>query len=250
MSTKRNPHLRLKKLRKIIRMTQQKLAEKCGISYPYLLSVETGQRVMSEKLAKRISFATGVSKSWLLYELGTGDRPFDAYGTYDEKSWARHCQFDASRYPGEDFGDVGDEMLISNDAIFELGAALRAAWRLGKFNVAALMVREFVQSMESDLKLTNLMNEERHVDAPGEIFEADLKNETPFLNSIHLLLPLLSPLARYKWGKAFEEGRKKQQTFLQEIGEIHGMIKHSFSLVAESSRAAKETTSHSKPKGS
>lgn len=250
MSKTRNPHLRLKKLRKIIRMTQQKLAEKCGISYPYLLSVETGQRVMSEKLAKRISFATGVSKSWLLYEPGTGDRPFDAYGTYDEKSWARHCQFDASRYPGLDFGDVGDEMLISSDAIWELGVALRAAWRVGKFNVAALMVREFVNSMEEDLKLTNLMNEERHADAPGEIFEADFKNEAPFLDSIHLLLPLLSPYARYKWGKAFEERGEKQRTFLQEISEIHRMIKYSFSLVAESNRAWKKTASHSKSKGS
>jgi transcriptional regulator with XRE-family HTH domain len=236
MSMKRNPHLRLKNLRKIIQITQQKLAEKCGISYPYLLSVETGQRVMSEKLAKRISFATGVSKSWLLYEPGTGDRPFDTYGTYDEKSWARHCQFDASRYPGHDFGDVGDEMLISSDAIWELGAALRAAWRVGKFNVAALMVREFVNSMETDLKLTNIMNEERHVDVPSEFLEADFNNKLPYSSPISLLLPLLSPLARYRWGKAFDEGGQKQQTFLQEINEIHGMIKHSFSLGTEKAK--------------
>jgi transcriptional regulator with XRE-family HTH domain len=230
MAQKKTPHLRLKKLRKIIGMTQQKLAEKCGVSYPYLLSVETGQRPMSEKLAKRISFATGVSKDWLMYALATTDRPFDSYGTYDEKSWARHCQFDASRHPGCDFGDVGDEMLISNDAIDELGVALRAAWRLGKFNVAALMVREFVKGMEEDLKLTSVMNEERHIDLPIEILEADFNNQLPFRHSIHLLLPLLSPLARYKWGKAFEEGGEKEKVFLQEIGEIHGMINHSFSL--------------------
>lgn len=230
MSKKRDPHLRLKALRKIVGMTQQKLAEKCGVSYPYLLAVETGQRPISEKLARRISFATGVSKDWLLYAPGTTDRPFDAYGTYDEKSFARHCQFDASRYPGHDFGDVGDEMLISSDAIWELGAALRAAWRQGKFNVAALMVREFVKTMEADLKLTSDMVEERHNDIPTEVFEADLNNELPSFRSIHLLLPFLSPLARYKWGKAFEEGGKKQEEFLEDIKNISELIEHSFSL--------------------
>jgi transcriptional regulator with XRE-family HTH domain len=233
MAHKKTPHLRLKKLRKIIGTTQRKLAEKCGVSYPYLLSVETGQRRMSEKLAKRISFATGVSKDWLMYALGTTDRPFDAYGTYDEKSWARHCRLDACKFPGHDFGDVGDEMLISDDAIDELGVALRAAWRLGKFNVAALMLREFVKSMEADLKLADLMREERGNDLPTEILEADLKNELPFSMSIHLLLPLLSPLAKYKFGRAFKEGGAKERTFLREMDEIHGMIKHSFSLKTE-----------------
>jgi transcriptional regulator with XRE-family HTH domain len=57
---KYTPHLQLKTIRKKLGKTQKQLAEMLGVSYPYLLSVETGQRDMSEPLARKISWLVGV----------------------------------------------------------------------------------------------------------------------------------------------------------------------------------------------
>lgn len=231
MKKKRKAHDRLKKLRKIIGFTQKKLAEKCGVSYPYFLAVETGQRKITETFALRVSFATGVSRDWLMYSPGTGDAPFNWHGPYNKETWEGHCRFDAARYPGTDFGDVGDELLFESDAIDELCVALRAAWRLGKFNVAILMVRELSNSMQSHLKLSQeIIRQERSNDVPREVLEADLANDLPVARSVHLLLPYLSSLARYKWRKAFDEGGEKERTFLEDLNEVNEMINHSFSL--------------------
>ena len=59
---KYTPHLQLKTIRKKLGKTQKQLAEMLGVSYPYLLSVETGQRDMSEPLARKITWLFGVSR--------------------------------------------------------------------------------------------------------------------------------------------------------------------------------------------
>ncbi len=59
---KYTPHLQLKTIRKKLGKTQKQLAEMLGVSYPYLLSVETGQRDMSEPLARKITGLFGVSR--------------------------------------------------------------------------------------------------------------------------------------------------------------------------------------------
>ena len=231
MATKRTPHLRLKKLRKIIGFTQVKLAEKCGVSYPYLLSVETGQRAMSENLAKRISYATGVTSQWLLSAQATGETPLDSFGKeFDKDAWEKFCRWDASRFPGSDFGDVGDEMIMADEEMLALGTALRAAWRLGKFNVALLMLKDLIQSMEKDLNLGALVREERKNDVPSAFLEADYTGELHYRNSIVILLPLLSPLAHYKWSRAFDDGGEKQERFIEEIEDLYKMITDSFEL--------------------
>jgi hypothetical protein len=165
-----------------------------------------------------------------MYARGTSEEPSTSFGVYDKEAWEMHCKWDASRFPGCDFGDVGDEMLISDDVMFDLGAALRSAWRLGKFHVAILMIQDLVRSMENDLKLSSVMKEERRHQAPTELFEADRRDELPLINSIFFLLPMLSPLAIYKWSKAYEAGGKKQESFLEEIEDIQKMILCSFTL--------------------
>jgi transcriptional regulator with XRE-family HTH domain len=59
---KYEPHLQLKEIRKQLHKTQKQLAEMLGVSYPYLLSVETGQRDMSEPLARKITLLFGVTE--------------------------------------------------------------------------------------------------------------------------------------------------------------------------------------------
>jgi transcriptional regulator with XRE-family HTH domain len=57
---KYEPHRQLKLIRKALGKTQQQLAHDLQVSYPYLLSVETGQRNMSDALARKISWFFGL----------------------------------------------------------------------------------------------------------------------------------------------------------------------------------------------
>jgi len=59
------PHQQLKSIRNALGKTQKQLAEMLNVSYPYLLSVETGQRDMSEALARKISWLVGVPSASL-----------------------------------------------------------------------------------------------------------------------------------------------------------------------------------------
>jgi transcriptional regulator with XRE-family HTH domain len=231
MTRKRTPHSRLKALRKVIGITQAKLAERCGISYPYLLAVETGQRSMSENLAKRISFATGVSKEWLLHAAGTSETPQNYFGKYTKKTWEAHCRWEGNKFPHEDFGDVGDELMNSDDVMLRAGAALRASWRKGKFTVALMMLRDFIKSMEEDLQLGNVVKTEFRLDVPNELVDAEHTGEDlPSQNSLHWLLPLLSHYGRYRWSLAFTEGGEKKERFVSEMEDLLAMIIHSFTL--------------------
>jgi DNA-binding XRE family transcriptional regulator len=54
------PHRQLKAIRAALHITQMRLAEMLGVSYPYLLSVETGQRDMSAPLARKLAWLLGI----------------------------------------------------------------------------------------------------------------------------------------------------------------------------------------------
>src|SRR5215467_12050577 len=55
-----SPHKQLKTIRKRLGITQMRAAAMLGVSYPYLLSVETGQRALSRALARKIERTFGV----------------------------------------------------------------------------------------------------------------------------------------------------------------------------------------------
>jgi transcriptional regulator with XRE-family HTH domain len=55
------PHKQLKTIRDCLGITQQKAAAMLGVSYPYFLSVETGQREISQPLIAKIGNAFGVT---------------------------------------------------------------------------------------------------------------------------------------------------------------------------------------------
>jgi transcriptional regulator with XRE-family HTH domain len=56
------PHKQLKTLRRRLGITQQKAAAMVGVSYPYFLSVETGQREISTPLIRKIEETFGVTR--------------------------------------------------------------------------------------------------------------------------------------------------------------------------------------------
>ena len=55
------PHTQLKKIRRELGLTQMQAAARLGISYPYFLSIETGQREMSHAVAAEIQRKFGVA---------------------------------------------------------------------------------------------------------------------------------------------------------------------------------------------
>jgi transcriptional regulator with XRE-family HTH domain len=75
---KYRPHYQLKKIRKTLGKTQKEFAEMLGVSYPYFLSVETGQRAMSEAVARKIDWLVGVSSAALLKSKKAKPMSFDA----------------------------------------------------------------------------------------------------------------------------------------------------------------------------
>jgi len=58
--SKHTPHKPLKTIRKQLGITQMRAAQLLGVSYPYFLSVETGQRDLSLPLANKIARTFGV----------------------------------------------------------------------------------------------------------------------------------------------------------------------------------------------
>jgi len=54
------PHKLLKAIRKELLITQPRAAELLGVSYPYFLSIETGQRELSLPLANKVAKTFGV----------------------------------------------------------------------------------------------------------------------------------------------------------------------------------------------
>jgi DNA-binding XRE family transcriptional regulator len=58
------PHKQLKAIRARLGITQMQAAAMLGFSYPYILSIETGQRELSRPLAMKIAKTFGVAQIW------------------------------------------------------------------------------------------------------------------------------------------------------------------------------------------
>jgi transcriptional regulator with XRE-family HTH domain len=102
---KYQPHHQLKAIRKTLQKTQKEFAKMLGVSYPYLLSVETGQRDMSESIARKISWLVGVSSSHLLKNKRAKPMSFDDTAQdivpFSLETYRKHCaQFPKFTLPG------------------------------------------------------------------------------------------------------------------------------------------------------
>jgi DNA-binding XRE family transcriptional regulator len=104
---KYKPHYQLKAIRKTLQKTQVEFAKMLGVSYPYYLSVETGQRDLSETLARKISWLTGVSSSDLLKNKRAKPMSFDDkiqdVVPFSLETHRQHCaQFPKFTLPGHE----------------------------------------------------------------------------------------------------------------------------------------------------
>jgi DNA-binding XRE family transcriptional regulator len=147
---KYEPHQQLRTIRKALHKTQKQLAEMLGVSYPYLLSVETGQRDMSEPLARKITWLFGLSSSirdkqarpMIWDRVSTKSVPFSA-GTFQKHS----TQLPTFRMP-DDSGDIVTPTLKGYTKAFHalldsavsnrrLGAVLQSFFDLFAQNVSS-----------------------------------------------------------------------------------------------------------------
>jgi transcriptional regulator with XRE-family HTH domain len=55
------PNAKLRKIRKELGLTQERIAAELGVAYPYYLSIETGQRKLSVSLGDKIAKTFGVA---------------------------------------------------------------------------------------------------------------------------------------------------------------------------------------------
>jgi hypothetical protein len=93
---KYQPHQQLKTIRRTLQQTQKQFAtEMLRVSYPYFLSVETGQRAMSESLARKIGWLVGVSSAGLLNNKNAKPMSFDDTSKklvpFSLETYRQHC---------------------------------------------------------------------------------------------------------------------------------------------------------------
>jgi DNA-binding XRE family transcriptional regulator len=65
----KTPHAQLKKIRGILHLSQAQMALLLGVEQQYLVSVETGQRELSRKLAGKIATTFGIARIGIKHEM-------------------------------------------------------------------------------------------------------------------------------------------------------------------------------------
>jgi len=163
---KHRHHSRLKALRKEIGLTQADLAARSGVSYPYLLAVETGQRELSLSLAESIACATGVGPLWLLGTEGKASHPLTPTGG----SYTRE-NFLSAFGKSEPLAEIDPNDEDSAETLrqsHQLTALMRAARRKRRFPVAAYFFRKMVSDTTRKLELDRIYRKElEHLRGPS-----------------------------------------------------------------------------------
>ncbi len=198
---KHQPHERLKLLRKIIGLTQEQLAPRIGKSYPYLLSIECGQREMSGAVADLLARATGINPDWLLGD-GSTTSPKDCLGrAYTKDLW--DGQYAA---PAPILGKLPftSRHLISM-LTFHVVRVLRAAVRKGRFGVAQYLVTTALDKCLADEKDEGLGLRDTfdHELDPGY---SHLTPDDPLFAGYYAALKTLSPESLHHLEDVMEEG--------------------------------------------
>lgn len=242
MKRKRRPHLRLKAVREIIGDTQEALARRIGVSYSYVLSVETGQREMSQKFADLMMHATGVSPDWLMNATASPRNPMSHSGMFRNpvtsmfyrlsrepftREWFEKWA-EKPRLPFHQFDLDGDEERLIDDYCTALASMMRGAAQKGRFNVCAYNVHKMIDATKSKLGLKVRDDDaELPIWLFGEEFDSEQETTTP--TEIMAAWRILSPAGKTKWANAFAGNKGDREALLEEVSGAHAAIKASFS---------------------
>lgn len=158
MASKHKPQIRLKALRKIIGgITQERFARLIGVSYPYFLAIETGQRGMTEALLKRVVVETGIAGEWL-DGVGSQTEPVDVDGRpYTQTVYLEWKE--SAKAPFDSVAPHYDAKL--QRGLWLVAQFLRAAARSGRFGPAMHLLQWAIDDSATSLGIADRLNDEQ-----------------------------------------------------------------------------------------
>jgi pentatricopeptide repeat protein len=222
--------LRLRTFRKLLKLTQAEFAARCGVSYPYILAVETGQRPVTEALAKRILFSTGLSPRWLLGKEGSNSKPLTLVGAFnvEESQRKRKSALRMEVVPSE------DQRADIHHLCHELTQLIEAASRKGQFGMAVYLFREMVDAMTSQLRLKSALENEAVESLEKRLFSYE-SNDSVYRGKFERgerekLWRLLSPTAAKSWAQALLEPESLRINFTRQLKMLDELVNESFAL--------------------
>ena len=247
----RIPHERLKVLRKTLGFTQQQFAERVGVSYSYILAVETGQRPMSKKLAMLISIATGVSSVWMIGTFGSPAKPLNEMREpYTREYFEKHFGLLKSRVKDEDRmqDDLnhGDEGALIEDLCENVARLLRASHKIGRFWACRYLLTEMLEEIEESLSKADAGRSAGRVGNFAGVLAAENTDGLPsglfgtknpwgdnsttgpleFMDAWRLV----SPLGKFRWSDAMKGDKRKRDNLLSDFESLLEVVKASFTL--------------------
>lgn len=153
---------------------QEMLAELLDCSLGIIQSVESGRVRLSEKLAQRAAFETGVSVEWLLKNDTTAPPVDHAGNPFTKETYERH-RVESSRPKEEDLEHVNT---VLTKTLTRAAALLDVSRRKGNFYVCAFKLHQALDQLEHDVTggpLKNTMVAMSWIDAKPTEASPDLK---------------------------------------------------------------------------
>ena len=219
---KRAPHARLKLLRKMIGVSQPELAKMIGVSQPYILSIEIGQRELSQRVAEAVFVATLISPDWLLGKIGEDGKPLDT----EDKPYTDET-YRLAKHPLTLVGPLHEKFLDqSSNYMRGVHVLLRAAARKGKYRMAEYYVNNCIKDAREDLGLDAMMKSEGEAVAPPPLPPVQDAETAAIGNKA--FKQTLSWRAVADWKEACAGTPEDRQKFLQSIDEVRAMVQLAF----------------------
>ena len=222
MPKKHTPHVRLKNLRAIIGISQEKLAGLVGISYPYLLSIETGQREMSRAVSEKVFIATLVSPSWLESTVGEDDKPLDyAFRAYTKETYL------STIHPPNLVEEIDSKLLDQSSHYMRMVHALfRAAARKGKYRFVEYFYVKFHGAAQDELGLTKMFESEFKETAPPDLPSPSDQETADVMN--YAVKQTLSWRAVADWKKACAGSAAERENFRRRLDDARSVVELAF----------------------
>src|ERR1035441_90131 len=112
--SKHAPNLRLQNLREITGRSRPEFAQRCRVSPFTIRSIELGERTLTEEIAMKIAFNTGVGIFLLLGETGKTSEPQTPVGhaytraDYEKKKGTAGADLPEIQVDGHESSDIHD----------------------------------------------------------------------------------------------------------------------------------------------
>jgi transcriptional regulator with XRE-family HTH domain len=243
---KKHRHLRLKALRKIIGLTQQRLADRCGKSCAYIVAVETGRLGMSSSLAEAISYATGIAPGWLLGQ-GKISEPVNVINMPYSREYFFFA-FERRGGPLSELDPDGDESSEIHSRCHQLTRLMRAAYRKRRFPLALYLFRKMVNDMKAKLLLADGAGDDSERSLQKLLF-GPVPNAVQDEFEVDILARLMSPTAFAKWAAALNGDQDSRNGFLRDLYSLQDLVKGSFDMRAATVQWSKKESAQSENRG-